>query len=167
VSWDDHHSLSERLAIEADATNRTGDIVRAQDLFARAATEESAALDALPQEKLRTRGITAVSAVALWFKARDYVAAERLANRCLEDPQMPHFAQKQLRESGSPNTALVLLAPQSPIGAGQEIDWGLTSDDDAVFTVTGVGVLSEENAGKLSRVPQSIFVMKGNPFCNL
>jgi hypothetical protein len=92
VSWNHHHSLSERLAIDAEAANRAGEALRAQDLFMRAATEESAALDSLPQEKQRTRGITAVSAVALWFKARDYLAAERLANRCLENQELPPFA---------------------------------------------------------------------------
>jgi superfamily II DNA or RNA helicase len=133
VSWDHHHSLSEKLAIDGDATNRTGDLVRAQDLFARAATEESAALDALPQEKHRTRGITAVSAVALWFKARDYVAAERLANRCLEDPQMPHFAQKQLRDllnaiqtasaAGKPATRTTPSGSELFIVDNSDLDW--------------------------------------------
>jgi hypothetical protein len=98
VSWDHHHSLSERLAIDADAANQAGEALRAHDLFIRAAAEESAALDSLSHEKQRTRGITAVSAVALWFKAQDYLAAEQLANRCLEDREMPPFAEKQLRD---------------------------------------------------------------------
>ena len=69
-------------------------------------------------------------------------------------------------ESVNPNTAVVLMTPESPIGAGQEIDWGLTSDDNALFTVTDVKVIPEEEASKLSRVPRSLEV-KGNVFCHL
>lgn len=98
MSWDQHHSLSEKFASAADTATRAGDAVRAHDLFTQAATEESAALDAVERDKQRTRGITAVSAVALWLKARDYAAAERLAHRCLQDREMPPFAEKQLRD---------------------------------------------------------------------
>jgi len=68
VSWNHHHSLSERLAIEAAMASGTGDHTRAEDLYRRAAFEEAAALDALAGDRHRTRGITAISAVALWYK---------------------------------------------------------------------------------------------------
>lgn len=47
---------------------------------------------------LRTRGITATSAVALWYKGREYIAAERLAHQYLADGNLPSFATAQLRE---------------------------------------------------------------------
>jgi hypothetical protein len=72
VSWDQHHSQSEKLAIDAQMASRAGEILRAEDLYRRAAAEETAAFDALGEDKRRTRGITAVSAVALWYKGRDY-----------------------------------------------------------------------------------------------
>jgi hypothetical protein len=45
----------------------------------------------------RTRGITAVSAVALWFKAGEYAFAEQLAYAVLTDPHIPAFAREELR----------------------------------------------------------------------
>jgi superfamily II DNA/RNA helicase len=98
LNWDYYHSLSEKFASAADAAIRAGDHAQAQDLFRQAATEEAAALEAVEHNKQRTRGVTAVSAVALWLKARDYSAAETLAHRCLQDEEMPSFAEKQLRD---------------------------------------------------------------------
>jgi hypothetical protein len=97
VSWDHHHSASEKLAIDAQMASRAGDLSRAEDLYRRAATEETAAFDALEKDKHRTRGITAVSAAALWYKAHDYTSAEQLAHRSLADGNLPGFAQVQLR----------------------------------------------------------------------
>ena len=98
MSWNHHHSLSERLAIEAAMASGTGDHTRAEDLYRRAAFEEAAALDALAGDRHRTRGITAISAVALWYKGHGYSAAEQLAHRCLADGQLPSFAETQLRD---------------------------------------------------------------------
>ena len=81
MSWNEHHSLSEKLAVEAELARRAGEIARADDLYKRAAVEEAAALDALPDDRQRTRGITAVSAVALSYKGRDYSAAAQLASQ--------------------------------------------------------------------------------------
>jgi hypothetical protein len=72
VSWNMHHSESERLAAEAESARKAGEIPEAEELYRKAAVAESAAFDALEIDKLRTRGVTAVSAVALWYKARDY-----------------------------------------------------------------------------------------------
>lgn len=98
MSWDEHHSRSERFAIEAERAARSADRVRVEDLYRQAAIEELAALEHLPPEKQRTRGITAVSAVALWYKARDYSHAEKLAHQQLASGLLPLFAQSQLRE---------------------------------------------------------------------
>jgi preprotein translocase subunit SecG len=78
-------------------------------------------------------------------------------------PNVVDYREFINEKSKSPNTAVVLMTPESPIGAGQEIDWGLTSDDNALFTVTSVELIPEEDAGKLSRVPNSSIEVKGNP----
>src|SRR5580698_1323786 len=77
--------------------SRAGNALQAEDLYKQAAAEEVAAFDALGEHKHRTRGITAVSAVALLYKGREYSNAERLAHRCLAGAQLPLFAQAQLR----------------------------------------------------------------------
>lgn len=70
---------------------------QALELYKQAAAAERRALDQLDVAKVRTRGITAVSAVALWFKAREYVLAEQLAYSVLADPHIPEFAREELR----------------------------------------------------------------------
>jgi hypothetical protein len=98
VSWDEHHSLSEKLATEAEMARRAGETSRAEDFYKQAAGQEAAALAALAEDRHRTRGITAVSAVALWYKAHDYPAAEQLAHYCLAVARLPSFATAQLRD---------------------------------------------------------------------
>ena len=97
MSWDQHHSLSERLATEAEFAAQAGDHQRALSLYREAGEAESAAFDALPAEKNRTRGITAVSAVALCYKGHNYPAAEHLAYRSLANDDLPLFARAQLQ----------------------------------------------------------------------
>jgi hypothetical protein len=65
VSWNEHHSKSEKLASEAELAFRAGNRKEAEQLYAEAATAEARALADLTPEKQRTIGITAVSAVAL------------------------------------------------------------------------------------------------------
>ena len=97
MSWAELHSESERLAIEARSAMRARDFGRAFDLYKRAAEFEWQALDQLDPSKVRTRGITAVSAVALWFKAGEYNLAEQQAHSMLADPHIPDFAREGLR----------------------------------------------------------------------
>ncbi|MEK7407376.1 MAG: hypothetical protein AAB225_20055 [Acidobacteriota bacterium] len=98
MSWNERHSGSEKLAADAEIASRAGDASRAEELYRQAAVAEAEAFDDLAADKRRTRGITAVSAVALWYKGRDYVAAERLAHHYLANSEIPPFAQAQLRE---------------------------------------------------------------------
>jgi hypothetical protein len=98
MTWDQYHSLSERLAIDAEAARRAGNVERAEALYREAAAAEDNALAQLPDGKDRTRGISAVSSVALWYKGHDYTAAERLAHRNLAGGGLPSFAIGQLRE---------------------------------------------------------------------
>ncbi len=98
MSWNEQHSLSEKFAIEADLAARAGDSRLAEELYRRAAQAEQAAFDGLSPDKQRTRGVTAVSATALTYKAREYLEAERLAYAYLLSDNLPRFAHEQLRD---------------------------------------------------------------------
>jgi hypothetical protein len=98
VSWNKYHSLSEKLASKAELAMRKGEDSRALELYRQAAAEESSAFNALGNDRERTRGITAVSAVALWYKAHDYSTAEQVAHQYLAAAKIPRFANVQLRD---------------------------------------------------------------------
>lgn len=98
MSWDQYHSRSERLAAEGERVARSGDRTSAEDFYRQAAEAEAQALDHADPEKLRTRGITAVSAIALWYKAHQLPKAEQFAHRILGAGDLPEFAQSQIRE---------------------------------------------------------------------
>lgn len=97
MTWAEFHAESERLAIDAQLASRARNSEDAQALYKRAAESELMALNQLDASKVRTRGITAVSAVALWFKACEYAAAEQLAYSMLADSHIPAFAREELR----------------------------------------------------------------------
>jgi hypothetical protein len=90
--------LSERLASAAELAFRSGRREEAERLYRDAAAAEAEALSALPPEKQRTLGITAVSAAALWYKARQYREAESVAYRALASNALPEFAVRQLQQ---------------------------------------------------------------------
>jgi hypothetical protein len=94
--WAALHKRSEELAIAADDANRRGDTMAAERLYAEAAALEEEALLVIDVSKERTRGITAVSAVSLWYKAAEYDSAERLAFSALAG-DLPAFARVDLR----------------------------------------------------------------------
>jgi hypothetical protein len=96
MSWVDLHQKSEHLAAEAQAAAQQSP-EHAQDLYSQAAKLEAEALTALAPAKVRTLGITAVSAVALWFKARQFGEAQKLAYHVLTNDSMPAFAVQQLQ----------------------------------------------------------------------
>lgn len=97
MTWAKFHAESERLAIDAELASRTRNTHHSLLLYKQAADAERKALDQLDASKVRTRGITAVSAVALWFKAGEYALAEQLAHSTLADPLIPEFAREELR----------------------------------------------------------------------
>jgi hypothetical protein len=97
VSWAELHKESERLATEAQLSLLAHNPGKTSELYKSAAEFEKRALDSLELSKVRTRGITAVSAVALWFKGGEYALAEQLACSMLADPLVPDFARADLR----------------------------------------------------------------------
>ncbi|RSL18614.1 hypothetical protein EDE15_4204 [Edaphobacter aggregans] len=97
MTWAEFHAASEKTAMEAGQFFRDGNITQALPLYAKAAELEQHALAVVDTSKVRTRGITAVSAVSLWYKAVDYDRAEQLAHSMLGDPSIPAFARIDLR----------------------------------------------------------------------
>jgi hypothetical protein len=97
MSWADHHKASEAAAIEAEQKYRSGNAADAARLYASAAEFEQQALADLDSSKTRTKGITAISAVSLWYKAAVYERAEQLAYAMLADPSIEPFARADLR----------------------------------------------------------------------
>jgi hypothetical protein len=98
MSWLSWHEVSERFASDAHLALREGKRDEASALFGSAAEAESRALEELDPSKVSTLGITAVSAVALWFKADKPPEAEREAMRWLASDRLPSFAVRQLRQ---------------------------------------------------------------------
>jgi len=98
MSWLSAHQESEALAAAGHETIRRGDLAQAQGLFRRAAEFEARALEDLDATKPRTLGITAVSAVALWYKAGELKEATQLAHQASAKPGMPDFALQELRQ---------------------------------------------------------------------
>lgn len=97
MSWAKFHHQSEILASDAFFAMRDGRSHVAEEIYARAAKAEEEALRYVNQDKPRTLGITSVSAVSLWFKAREYKIAEQLAFSMLGKDGLPEFAANDLR----------------------------------------------------------------------
>ena len=97
MTWLQHHTSSERLAADAEMAGRRGDVQRARKLYTEAAKAEELALADVESGKSRTLGITAVSAVSLYYKAAQFQAAEALACRWLASEHLPTFGVDQLR----------------------------------------------------------------------
>jgi hypothetical protein len=87
--------MSSDLAFRAGqlrATNRPA----AERLYRESAELDVQALDALPLDKIRTRGIIGVSAASLLFKGREFQRAEELALQLLNG-RIPEAARIQLQ----------------------------------------------------------------------
>ena len=97
MSWIEHHADSERLASRAQVASRQGRQRQALALYAKAADAEELAIADLDIAKVRTLGISAVSAVSLYYKAAKFERAEEVAARCLGFSTLPAFAREQLR----------------------------------------------------------------------
>ncbi len=98
MSWLEQHRLSERYASDAQIAKLRGKYKQARKLYAVAARYEEKAFDEVAPDKPRTYGITAVSAVALRFKAAEYSEAKALSYRCLASGRLPKFASRQIED---------------------------------------------------------------------
>ncbi|MFH1211961.1 MAG: hypothetical protein V1659_03465, partial [Candidatus Woesearchaeota archaeon] len=98
MTWSDFHAESERLASEAEAALKCGELGKAEQLYAKAAEAEAEALRHINETKKRTLGITTVSVVALWYKAKQFALAEQIAYQGLLEGRLPEFAIMQIKE---------------------------------------------------------------------
>jgi len=97
MTWTQLHGESEKLATEAQLLFLARNYAVASNFYKRAADLEKRALDSLDASKTRTRGITAVSAVALYLKSGEFSVAEQIAYAMLADARIPEFAHEDLR----------------------------------------------------------------------
>ena len=92
------HRESEKLAVVAEGAIREGLNGEARELYLKAAARELESLNAVGPDKVRTRGILAVSLVSLYYKAAAYQEAATTASRLLRETILPAFAREQLEE---------------------------------------------------------------------
>lgn len=97
MNWAKYHSESEELASQAEAALKHGKLEEAERFYNLAAEAEAHALSVLDHTKKRTLGITAVSAVSLYFKGKDFRKAEQIAYENLATNKLPSFAAEQLQ----------------------------------------------------------------------
>ena len=97
MSWVEHHKRSEKLASDAQVALFQDRKAEALKLYAQAADAEDKALADLDRSKVRTVGISAVSAASLYYKAGDLERAGEVAAEWLRWPALPDFAKNQLR----------------------------------------------------------------------
>ena len=138
----DHHTESERHAAEAQLAAHRGETDRARELYALAARAESKALLGLDQSKLRTLGVTALSAAALWYKAAKFEEAETLVHTWLGSRKLPPFATDGLREILEHIWSVQALEPQSAAERAEAItEMAMLKHREAEMHVEGVGVM--------------------------
>lgn len=98
MSWLHYHETAETLAAAAQIAAWRGETRKSQELYRQAAQAEAKALERTGRDKPRTKGITAVSAAALYLKAGEKAAALDLTKKCLATEELTGFARDQLRE---------------------------------------------------------------------
>lgn len=94
----DAHRRAERLMHEAERKAARGLARESRGLYREAAAAEARTVTHVPADRHRTRGILAVSAVALFCKAHAFDEAIAHAREYLADDALPPFARDQLRE---------------------------------------------------------------------
>jgi hypothetical protein len=98
MSWLKHHTLSEEYASKADNLYGQQEFINAARFYCLAADEEVKALGKLDVSKMRTIGITVVSATALYYKAQEFLQAKRISHKWLATDLLPPFAIDELEE---------------------------------------------------------------------
>ncbi|WP_262027238.1 hypothetical protein [Microvirga sp. Mcv34] len=173
MPWSDYHRRSEAIASQAFIAKAAGDHQQASHLYEEAAKAEQSALFEVDSGKHRTFGITAVSAVSLWYKSGKFDEAERLAYYALNDSRLPSFALKELRllvqaiwTEGSKREANLTFLPGQitvSIKGGQVVTGGAPLDliVEKTQTIQAIFYRSMEYEQKLP------FRLKGGPPKNI
>lgn len=82
----------------ADHLQAQGQRSEAATAYRRAAELEAKALDLVPLDRPQTRGIIAVSSIALYLRSGDAATGIRMAHSFLAESNLPDFATRQLYE---------------------------------------------------------------------
>lgn len=94
----EQHLQAEKLAQDATAAEREGDLDRARALLRDASGLAQAAYEQIPESRAKTRAIVAVNALAFLRRAGEYSQASDLARRYLGQSELPQFAERYLLE---------------------------------------------------------------------
>jgi hypothetical protein len=97
MNWLTEHRKSEQYAANAESAMRLGNVDEATRYYTLAADAEATALKLIDYDKVKTFGITAVSAASLYFKGNDLDKSEEISIWSLSQPITPVFAKEQLK----------------------------------------------------------------------
>jgi hypothetical protein len=122
MNWATHHSQSEHYASLAELAVRDDNHQGSLELYRRAAEAEASALSCLSSRKTRTRGITAVRAVALWLNSGNVRQAQRVAKQLLREGSLPPFAVGQLQAMLIGNDVLIAAPFKEPVDGGKLVN---------------------------------------------
>ena len=112
------HRRAEELMGRAELLERTSPN-ESRQLYLEAAALEADVFGGIPTSRPKTRGIIAVSAVSLYWRAGAHDDVVRLAREYLACPEIPEIARYQLSE---------LLANRDPSRRDEDADDGVDTD---------------------------------------
>jgi hypothetical protein len=113
------HQQAQELAAQAAGLAKAGRGAEARLLYEQAAEWEKKAVDQLPADKRRTRGILGISLVSLLYKARALAQAETAAQALLHRPDLLPTARREL-ETMLQSIATQQAANGSSVGTKEE-----------------------------------------------
>lgn len=93
-----YHYKAQELSTKAKDALSLGEVNKALKLFGEAAKNEFHALKDVPDDKIRTRSILAVSVASLYYKAQLLSEAEKVLFQLLGNEKLEIWAEQQLRE---------------------------------------------------------------------
>lgn len=98
MTWAMNHTESSHYASLAEIALKDNNPQKATELYRLAAEKEINSLKFLDLNKVRTLGVTIVSAVSLYYKANEFEKAEHLSHQYLAKENLPSFAVDQLKD---------------------------------------------------------------------
>ena len=98
MTWTMNHTESSNYAGLAEIALKDNEPQKAIELYRLAAEKEVDSLKFLDSTKVRTLGVTVVSAVSLYYKANEFEKAEYLSHQYLANENLPSFATEQLKD---------------------------------------------------------------------
>lgn len=158
----DHHRKAQEHSAGAELALARGDRQAAEKSYLLAAELEGLALQDVPADRPRSRGILAVSYVSLLFKAARYERAERAVCGLLAEGAVGEPYREQLRELLMVAWEEQLLAEQRVRYSGEQLDIALRGGkiglgeapaDVAVHYLNGFNLLAHRAAEYKAGLP--------------